>query len=66
MHILTSCPDKIARLLWERYFSKNENTAPGFVIKHFTVRSAPIVFDARDKYNLIWVEPTEVRYEVER
>ena len=28
MHILASCPDKIARLLWERYFSKNENTAP--------------------------------------
>jgi hypothetical protein len=26
--ILASCPDKIARLLWECYFSKNENTAP--------------------------------------
>jgi hypothetical protein len=27
MHILASCPDKIAHLHWERYFSKNENTA---------------------------------------
>ena len=28
MHILASCPDKISCLLRERYFSKNENTAP--------------------------------------
>ena len=28
MYILASCPDKISRLLRERYFSKNENTAP--------------------------------------
>ncbi|CDQ77383.1 unnamed protein product [Oncorhynchus mykiss] len=35
MHILASCPDKISRLLWERYFSKNENTAP-LVTKGFS------------------------------
>ena len=28
MHILASCPDKISHLKRERFFSKNENTAP--------------------------------------
>ena len=28
MHILASCRDKISRLKRERFFSKNENTAP--------------------------------------
>ena len=38
MHILASCPDKISCLKRERFFSKNENTAPrvttGFKLHH--------------------------------
>ena len=42
VHILASCPDKISRLKRERFFSKNENTAPRVAAWVFHAQQFPV------------------------
>ena len=60
MHILTSCPDKISRLKRERFFFKNENTAPrvakGFKKERNTLRNGYFTKKESDgvSHQMIW------------